>query len=117
MNNNRMALGAAASTALVLEWFGWWWAMPIAGLVAGWMLASGNRGFLFGGLGVMLAWLVLIGVPTAAAPLGRLLVVFSGILGFGASLAFVPVLIAILLAFLLGGLGGLTGGLAAQARK
>jgi len=117
MNNNWMALGAAASTALVLEWCGWWWAMPIAGFVAGWMLASGNRGFLFGGLGVMLAWLVSIGGRTAAAPLGRLLVVFSGMLGLDPSLAFVPVLLTIILAFLLGGLGGLTGGLAAQARK
>jgi hypothetical protein len=117
MKNNWMALGVAAVIALVLEWFGWWWAMPIAGLVAGWMLASGKRGFLLGGLGVTLAWLVYIGVYAVTSPLQQLLVVFSGILGLSASLSFVPVLLALIVAFVLGGLGGLTGGLVAQARR
>jgi hypothetical protein len=91
--------------------------MPFAGLIPGWLLASGKRGFLLGGLGVVLAWLILIAVRAASVPLGGLLVTFSGILGLGASLAFVPLLLAALVAFLLGGLGGLMGGFAAQVRE
>jgi hypothetical protein len=117
MKNNWMALGVAVLMALVLEWFGWWWAMPIAGLAAGWMLANGKRGFLLGGLGVTLAWLAYIAIYAITSQLQQLLVVFSGILGLSASLAFVPVLLALIVAFVLGGLGGMTGGLAAQARR
>lgn len=117
MKNTWMILGTTVLAALILEWLGWWWAMPAAGLLAGWFLASGKRGFLFGGLGVTLAWLAFIIVFAATSPLGKLLVVFSGILGLSAPLAFVPVLLALIAAFVLGGLGGLTGGLAAQARQ
>ncbi len=89
----------------------------MAGLIAGWMLASGKRGFLFGGLGVTMSWLAFIVFYAATSPLGKLLAVFSGILGLDSALSFVPVLIALLVAFLLGGFGGMTGGLAAQIRQ
>ncbi len=117
MKNIWMALIATLITATILEWLGWWWAMPVAGLIAGWMLASGKRGFLYGGLGVMISWLVFVIIFAATSPLGKLLVVFSGILGLDSALSFVPVLLALLVAFLLGGFGGMTGGLAAQARQ
>ncbi len=116
MKNPWIAFGTTLLAALLLEVVGWWWAMPIAGLIAGLRLASPKKGFLFGGLGVLLAWLLFIAFYATTSPLGELLAVFSGILGLGASLSFVPVLLASILAFLMGGLGGLTGGFAAQAR-
>ena len=60
MKNIWIAFGIAALAAIVLEYFGLWWAMPIAGLIAGWMIANGGRGFLFGGLGVALTWIIYI---------------------------------------------------------
>ena len=100
---------AAALAALILELPGWWWAMPLAGFIAGFMVAKGVRGFLLGGLGVMAAWAIYIFFFASTSPLGELLTVFSGILGLPSSLAFVPVLLALVAAFLLGGVGGLTG--------
>lgn len=95
--------------AVTLEYFGWWWAMPIAGLIAGWALNNGKRGFLFGGLTVSLAWGIWLGILAALSPLGRLSALFAGILGLDAALAFLPFLLALLVAFVLGGLGGWTG--------
>jgi len=78
-------------------------------------LHNGKQGFVFGGLGATIAWLVFIIFFAVTSPVGKLLVVVSGVLGLDASLAFVPALLAIIVTFLLGGLGGLTGGLFAQS--
>ncbi|HUI90046.1 MAG TPA: hypothetical protein VLX61_15110 [Anaerolineales bacterium] len=115
MKNTWIAVVLVALAAFVLELFGWWWAMPIAGLIGGWLLRNGKQGFVFGGLGAMAAWLAFVVFFAFTSPMGKLLVVVSGVLGLDASLAFVPALLAILVAFLLGGLGGLTGALFAQS--
>jgi len=115
MKNVWIAMVLVALVAFIFELFGWWWAMPIAGLIGGWMLHNGKQGFVFGGLGGAIAWLVFVISFAVTSPVGKLLVVLSGVLGLDASLAFVPALLAIVLAFLLGGLGGLTGGLFAQS--
>ena len=101
----------------MFEFFGLWWAMPVAGLMGGLMLNSGRQGFLFGGLGVTLAWAAFVFVFTVTSPVGKLLTILSGVLGLDASLAFVPALLALVVAFLLGGLGGLTGGYLAQPKS
>jgi len=115
MKNTWIAVVLVALAAFVLELFGWWWAMPIAGLIGGWFLRSGKGGFIFGGLGAAIAWLAFIVFFAFTSPVGKLLVVLSGVLGLDASLAFVPALLALIIAFLLGGLGGLTGGLFVQS--
>ncbi len=115
MKNIWIALVLVALAAFVLELFGWWWAMPIAGLIGGWMLHNGKQGFVFGGLGATIAWLLFIIFFAVTSPIGKLLVVVSGVLGLDASLAFVPLLLALIVAFLLGGLGGMTGGLFAES--
>jgi hypothetical protein len=109
MNKTFLSLIALAVAAFVLEYFGWWWAMPLVGLLAGWAWKDGRRGFVLGGLAVSLAWGVFIVFYAITSPLGRLLNLFSGILGLDAPLAFVPLLLALIVAFLLGGLGGWTG--------
>ncbi|HUH97952.1 MAG TPA: hypothetical protein VLZ89_11370 [Anaerolineales bacterium] len=114
MKNTWIALVVVALAAFVLELPGWWWAMPIAGLIGGWIRHDGRGGFVLGGLGTTLAWLVFLIFFAVTSPIGKLLVVVSGVLGLDASLAFVPALLALIAAFLLGGLGGLTGGLFSQ---
>jgi len=111
MKNIWLALTLVTLAGFVLELFGWWWAMPIAGMIGGWILHNGKGGFAFGGFGAAIAWLVFMLFFTVTSPVGKLLVVVSGVLGLDASLAFVPALLAVIVAFLLGGLGGLTGGL------
>lgn len=115
MNKTLLTLALVVLTAILFEFFGWWWAMPIAGLLGGWLFHNGKQGFLFGGLSVMLAWVVFIVAFAATSPVGKLLVVVSGVLGLDASLAFIPALLALIVAFILGGLGGLTGGLISQS--
>ena len=115
MKKTLLILVLVALTAILLEFFGWWWAMPVAGLVGGFILQSVKKGFLFGGLSVMLAWVVFIAGFAATSSVGKLLVVLSGVLGLDASLAFVPALLALVVAFILGGLGGLTGGFLSQS--
>jgi hypothetical protein len=115
MKKTLLILGLVAIIAFLLEFLGLWWAMPVAGLLGGWMLHNGRQGLVFGGLSVMLAWVVFMAGFAAVSPIGKLLVVVSGVLGLDASLAFVPALLALIVAFLLGGLGGLTGGWLAQS--
>ena len=109
--SNRMLAGLiiALAAALLFEYFGLWWAMPIAGLLGGLLARGGGRGFLAGGLGAALAWGIYLVIFAFTRPVGPLLTVFAGILDLGAGLAWVPVLLALLIAFLMGGLGGLTG--------
>ncbi len=114
MKNTWMAFVLVALAAFVLELFGWWWAVPIGGWIGGWILHNSKQGFVFGGLRATIAWLVFIICFAVTSPVGKLLVVVSGVLGLDASLAFVPALLAIFVAVLLGDLGGLTGGLFAQ---
>jgi hypothetical protein len=109
MNKKFFALLALVGVAFLLEYFGWWWAMPLVGVAAGWVWKDARRGVLFGGLAVTLAWSVFIIFYALTSPLPRLLTLFSGILGLDAPLAFVPLLLALVVAFLLGGLGGWTG--------
>ncbi len=116
MKTQLQALGWSAISALVLEFFGLWWAMPVAGFLGGRKLRQGGAGFLWGGLGAALAWLVYILVFLIIAPTGKLLAVLAGILGLGTDLAVVPAILALVLAFLLGGLGGLTGGWYMQSK-
>lgn len=111
------AIFLTAATALIFEAPGWWWAMPVAGLIGGWLMGRGSRGFLAGGLGVSLVWAVFILFFSLSSPLGNLLRVFSGILGLDATLAFLPIVLALVVAFLLGGLGGLTAGWYMEARS
>ena len=103
--------------AFVLEYPGWWWAMPLVGFGAGFIIGKGGKSLLIGGLGVATAWAVYLISYAVNYPLKELLTVFSGILGLPASLSFVPVLLALIIAFLLGGLGGLTGALAPHLVK
>ncbi len=110
MNKFSSPILLTAATALILTAPGWWWAMPVAGLIGGWMTGRGGRGFLAGGLGVALVWAAFVLFFAISSPLGALLKVLAGILGLGSALAFVPVVLALILAFLLGGLGGLTAG-------
>ena len=95
--------------ALVLELPGWWWGMPVAGLVGGWWIKHAGRGFLAGGLGVALAWAGFLIFFSVTSPLCALAGLFAGILGLGEGLGFVPVALALIIAFLMGGLGGLCG--------
>jgi hypothetical protein len=115
MKKNLLTLVLVVITAVLLEFLGWWWAMPFAGLLGGLILHNGRNGFLFGGLSVMLAWVVFIVGFAATSSVGKLLVVLSGVLGLDAPLAFVPALLALVVAFILGGLGGLTGGFLSQS--
>jgi hypothetical protein len=112
-----ITLALVTLIAIILEFSGWWWAMPVAGLLGGWILRSGRQGLVVCGLSVMLAWLAFIVGFAVTSPVGRLLVVFSGVLGLDSSMAFVPALLALIVAFILGGFGGLTGGLLARSYK
>ncbi len=116
MNKFLTAIFLTSATALILEAPGWWWAMPAAGLIGGWLIRRGGKGFLAGGLGVTLVWAAFVLFFSMASPLASLLKVFSGILGLEPALAFIPVILAMLVAFLLGGLGGLAGGWYAESR-
>ncbi len=116
MNKLITAIFLTAASALILESPGWWWAMPIAGLIGGWLVKRGGKGFIVGGLGVTLIWAAFIVFFAISSPLGSLLQIFSGILGLDSALAFVPILLALIVAFLLGGLGGLTGGWLMESR-
>ncbi len=104
-----IALLLSAALGFIFELPGLWWLMPVAGAVGGWIVQKGDEGFLAGGLGVTIAWGAYLLYFSLFSPIGRLMEIFSGILGLESSLAFVPVLLALIVAFLLGGLGGLCG--------
>ena len=69
----------------------------------------------FGGLNVLLAWIVFIMGFTTTSTVGKLLVAVSGVLGLDASIAFIPALLSLIVEFKLVGLGCLTGGCIANS--
>ena len=99
-----MKLLATTILALVLHMLlGWAWTL-LAGVVAGvWV---GRRGWLVGGMGVGLSWLVLIvyNFIMASGPVGRMTETLGGILGNLPGFAVVG--ITLLIGVLLGTLGG-----------
>ena len=102
-----MKILAIAVFALVLHiLLGWAWTF-LAGVVAGvWV---GRRGWLVGGVGVGLGWLVLVmyNIIVASGPVGRMTETLGGILGNlpGFVVLGITVLIGVLLGTVGGGLG------------
>ena len=108
-----MKLLATAVLALILHLLlGWAWTMA-AGVVAG--VWQGQRGWLIGGGGVGLSWLVLIvyNLVVASEPVGRMAETLGGILGNlpGFAIFGLTLMIGVVLGVVGGGLGSRLAGL------
>ena len=90
--------------------------LALAGIGAGWLIASGRRGFLIAGVTAALFWLIAAIAQIESGQSQTLLSLIASLLKLSSASAWLLLIVSALLAFFAGGLGGWLGGSLQQVK-
>ncbi len=112
-----VAVGIGFGAAIALEIVGGWLWMLLAGAIVGALVRGGKRVFILGGAAVAGAWAALLGYQAVRGPVFALASLLASIIGLGAALAPLIVILTLAIGFLLGGFGAFHGAFIVRALR